>query len=195
MAGTAHWLGTTRVRALIASALGVCLVLGGAVVSVDRLHTTPADVLEHPADPVSDAQSAAQVVESAKQIVTVAGLHTASAGYTLISCKDRDDPPYQGAVYLTFAVPASAGTDAYLPAVAAALVDHGWVEAVAPGDRVLAKTLSKDAVTVRVSRQSDDPGVGVLRIYGQCRNMNDHRRDATSWVDITDQLPRPAQGP
>jgi hypothetical protein len=190
MSRTAHWFPSTHVRALTAVALGACLVLGGAVVSVDRLHTTPADVLDHPAETVTDEQSAAQVVESAKQIVTLTGLRTASAGYTLMSCKDRDDPPYQGAVYLTFSVPASAPAAAYLPEISATLVDHGWAEALPPGDRALAKTLSKDAVTVMLSRHRDDPGVGVLRIYGQCRNMNDHRKDATSWVDIGDQLPR-----
>jgi hypothetical protein len=190
MSPTAHWFRSTHVRALTAAALGACLLLGGVVVSVDRLHTTPADVLDHPADPVNDEQSAAQVIESAKQIVTVTGLRTASAGYTLMSCKDRDDPPYQGAVYLTFTLPASALPDAYFPEITATLVDHGWAEALPPGDRALAKTLSKDAVTVMLSRHRDDPGIGVLRIYGQCRNMNDHRRDATSWVDITDQLPR-----
>jgi hypothetical protein len=195
MAPTVHWLRSTQARALLAAALGSCLLLGGAVVAVDRLHTTPADVLDHPADPVTDEQSAAQVVESAKQIVTLSGLRTASASYTLMSCKDRDDPPYQGAVYLTFALPGSAPADAYFPAIAATLVDHGWAEAVTPGDRALAKTLSKDAVTVLLSRQRDDPGTGVLRVYGQCRNMNDHHRDATTWVDITDQLPGPVKGP
>jgi len=39
--------------------------------------------------------------------------------------------------------------------------------------------------------QSENPGLGVLRIYGQCRNMNDHRNDSTAWIDITDRLKAP----
>ena len=39
--------------------------------------------------------------------------------------------------------------------------------------------------------QSEDPGLGVLRVYGQCRNMNDHRNDSTAWIDVTDRLKAP----
>jgi hypothetical protein len=76
----ADWLRSTQVRALIAAALTASLLLGGAILLVDRLHTTPSDVLDHPANPVTDDQSEAQAVESARQVVTLTGLQTASAG-------------------------------------------------------------------------------------------------------------------
>ncbi|HTX95510.1 MAG TPA: hypothetical protein VME67_12035 [Mycobacterium sp.] len=183
-------LRSKQIRALIAAALAVSLLLGGAFVVVDRLHSTTSDVLDHPANPVGDDQSQAQVVESAKHIVTLTGLHTSSAGYMLMSCKDRDDPPYQGAIYLTFALPDAAQADTYFPAVAAMLVDHGWTQGLSPNNHPFAKTFSKEAVTVIIYRHDDDPSLGVLRVYGQCRNMNDHRKDTTSWVDLTDQLRR-----
>ena len=183
-----EWLRSKQARALIAAALALSLLLGGAFLLVDRLHSTPSDALDHPANPVTDDQSKAQVVESAKQVVTLAGLRTASAGYALMSCKDRDDPPYQGAIYLTFALPAAARADTYFPAIAATLVTHGWTEGLPPNDHAFAKILTKDAVTVIVYRQNEDPGLGVARIYGECRNMNNHRGDATAWIDITDQL-------
>jgi hypothetical protein len=183
-----EWLRSKQALALIAAALALSLLLGGAFLLVDKLHSTPSGVLDHPANRVTDDQSQAQVVESAKQIVTLTGLRTASAGYTLMSCKDRDDPPYQGAIYLTFALPDAARADTYFPAIAAALVTHGWTEGLPPNDHAFAKILTKDAVTVIVYRQNDDPGVGVARIYGECRNMNDHRKDATTWSDITDQF-------
>jgi hypothetical protein len=186
-----EWLRSTQVRALIAAALTVSLLLGGVFLLVARLHTTPSDILDHPANPVTDDQSEAQVVESAKQIVGLTGLQTASAGYMLMSCKDRDDPPYQGAIYLTFVLPAAARADAYFPAIATTLAAHGWIEGLPPNDHTYAKSLTKDAVTVIVYRQSEDPGLGVLRVYGQCRNMNDHRTDATAWIDITDRLKTP----
>jgi hypothetical protein len=183
-----EWLRSKQARALIAAALALSLLLGGAFLLMDMLHTTPSDALDHPANPVTDDQSQAQVVESTKQVVRVTGLRTASAGYTLMSCRDRDDPPYQGAIYLTFALPDAARADTYFPTIAAALVTHGWTEGLPPNDHAFAKILTKDAVTVIVYSQNDDPSLGVARIYGACRNMNDHRKDATTWTDITDKF-------
>ncbi|MEE6177376.1 hypothetical protein [Mycobacterium sp. 050134] len=39
-------------RALIGASLAISLALGGALVWVDRLHSTPDDVLDHPTSPV-----------------------------------------------------------------------------------------------------------------------------------------------
>jgi hypothetical protein len=183
-----EWPRSSQVRALTAAALAISLLLGGAFLLVDRLHSSPSDSLDHPVNPVTDDQSEAQVVESAKQIVTLTGLQTASAGYLLMSCKDRDDPPYQGVIYLTFALPPEARADTYFPSIAATLVTHGWTEGLPPNEHSFGKTLSKDGVTVIAYRHSDDPSVGVLRLYGQCRNMNDHRNDTTAWIDITGQF-------
>lgn len=186
-----EWLRSTQVRALIAAALTASLLLGGAFLAVDRLHTAPADVVDHPAHPVSDDQSRAQAVESAQQIVALARLQTASAGYTLMSCKNRDEPPYQGAIYLTFALPAGARPDAFFPATAATLAAHGWTRGLPPNDHAFAESLTTDSATAIVYLQSEEPSVGVLRVYGQCRNMNDHRNDSTAWVDVTDRLRAP----
>lgn len=175
-------------RALVAVALAVPLLLGAAFLVVDRLHSTPADALEHPVDPVSDGQSRTQVVESAQHIVSATNLHTTSAGYSLMSCKNRDEPPYQGEIYLTFAVPAAEQADTYLAGVTATLASRGWAEGLPPNNHAFARTLTKDGVTVIVYRHDDDPGFGVLGVYGQCRNMNDHRRDATTWTDVTNQV-------
>ena len=184
--GTFEWLHSGRARALILAALMVSLLLGGAFVVVSELRPSPADVLEHPANPVNDDQSRAQVLDAAHQIVTLAGLRTTSAGYLPMSCKDRKDPPYQGAIYLTFAVPADVASDKYFPAIATTLVSHGWVEGPQPGGRTDGRMVSKDAVTAIVYRDDDDPGLGVLRLYGECRNMNDHRHDG--WTDVAAEL-------
>ena len=182
-----EWLSSRWARPTIAAALAVPLVLGGAFLSVGRLHSSTSD-LDHPANPVSDDQSRAQVVESAKQLVTATGLQTTNAGYLLMSCKDRDDPPYQGAIYLDFALPPGARPDTYFPTIAGALVAHGWTEGSPPNDHVFGKTLTKDDVIAITYPQREDKSRGVLRLYGQCRNMNDHRRDTTAWIDVTGQL-------
>ncbi|WP_241524211.1 hypothetical protein [Mycobacterium paraense] len=187
----AEWLRSTQARALIGAALSASLLLGGAFVAVDRLHTTPSDAVDHPANPVTDDQSRAQVVEAAQQIVTLARLQTASAGYTLMSCKNRDEPPYQGAIYLTFTLPAGARPDAFFPSTAATLAAHGWARGLPPNDHAFAESLTKDPATAIIYLQSEEPSLGVLRVYGQCRNMNDHRSDSTAWVDVTDRLKAP----
>lgn len=193
MAGTtrAEGLRSAQARTLIAVALTASLLLSAAILLVDRLHTTTADVLDHPANPVTDDQSQTQVVESAKQIVTLTGLRTSSAGYTLMSCKNRDDPPYQGAIYLTFALPAGARPEGYFPALAATLTAHGWTEGLPPNDHPFARSLTKGPVTTIVYGANEDAGLGVLRVYGQCRNINNHRSDATAWTDVTDRVKAP----
>lgn len=183
-----RWLRTRTASGLLAAALLIPLVLGGAFLAVARLHSSPTDSLDHPAHPVSDQQTEAEVVEPAKQLVSVARLQKVTAGYLLMSCKDRQNPPYQGAVYLNFAVPAENQTDTYFKDIVAAMVAHGWTEGLPPNQHAFGSTLRKDGVTAVLYRDDDYPNLGVARLYGQCRNTNDHRNDTTAWVDITNQL-------
>lgn len=185
--GREDWRRSRWTRPLIATALAVSLLFGGAFLWFGKI-TPPSDYLDHPANPVSDAQSQAEVLEPARQIVAVAGLRTTSAGYLMMSCKNRDEPPYQGAIYLTFALPTGSRAEDYLPTVKTALVAHGWTEGVRPEDQLLARSLTKDAVTAILYRDRDDTRLGVLRLYGQCRNINDHRKDSTAWRNITGEL-------
>jgi hypothetical protein len=180
-------LRSRRFRVLIAASLALTSVLGGAFVSVDRLHSTPSDVLDHPASPVSDQESKDQVVEPARQIVALTGVQTASANYLFMSCKNRDDPPYQGSVYLTFRLPADERADTYFQRIASALGTHGWAEGPPPNSHAFGHVFSRDAVTVTLYRDDDDPSVGIVRLHGECRNMNDHRSDA-GWVDVTGEV-------
>ena len=180
-----------RVRALLAAAFVVSLLLGGAFLVVSALRPSPSEKLDHPASPVSDDATAAQVVESAKQIVSLAGWQTKSAGYLLMSCKNQNDPPYQGAIYLIFTLPAGTRRDTYFKTIAATLVTRGWAEGLPPNEHMFGMTVSKDAVTAIIYPHGDDPGLGVLRAYGECRDVNDHRKDASGWIDITNQFPGP----
>ncbi|WP_083184876.1 hypothetical protein [Mycobacterium malmoense] len=183
-------LRSKQIRVLVAVALAIPLLLGAAFLMVDRLHSSPVDALDHPDSPLSDDQSKAQVVQAARSVAATTSLRTSSAGYALMSCKNRDDPPYQGAIYLTFSLPAAAAADTYFPRIAATLAEHGWAEGLRPNNHAFAATLTKDAVTVIVYRHDDDPRLGVLRVYGQCRNVGDHHGDATAWSDITDEIGR-----
>ncbi|QLL05212.1 hypothetical protein [Mycobacterium vicinigordonae] len=182
------WLRSRQARLLIAASLVVSLLLGGAFLAFDQLHSTPADAIRPSDNPATDQQSRDQAVGAARNIVAVASLHPTTAGYLLMSCRDSHSAPYQGAVYLTFAVPAETRADTYLPVVAAQLAADGWAEGLPPANHAFGRTLTKNAVTAVIYRHDDDTRLGVLRLYGECRNMSDHRADATAWIDITDQF-------
>lgn len=173
---------------MLAAALTSTLVLGAAFLAVGRLHSSAADSVERPSRTASDEQTKTEVVKQARLIVAVAALQNATAGYLLMSCKNREDPPYQGAVYMDFVLPADARVDEYFRGIAMAMDARGWREGLPPHQNLFGKTLSKDGVTAMLYPDSDSPKHGVARIYGQCRDMNNHRGDSTAWVDITDQL-------
>lgn len=173
---------------MLAAALTSTLVLGAGTLAVDRLHTSAADAVEHPGPTATDEQTRAEVVEQARQIVSVAALQNPTAGYLLMSCKNREDPPYQGAVYMDFALPADAHGNKYFQGIARALAAHGWHEGPPPNQNVFGTTLSKAGVTASIFPDNNSPAHGVARIHGQCRDMKDHRHDSMAWVDVTDQL-------
>jgi hypothetical protein len=181
-------LRTPAARLLLAVALTVSLALGGSFLAVDRLHSSPADALEHPGRTATDEQTKAEVVEQAKHIVAIARLQQATAGYLLMSCKNRDDPPYQGVVYMNFTLPADARVDKYFQTIADTMMARGWDAGSPPNQHLYGKILSKNGVTAILYPDGDYPNRGIARLYGQCRNMNDHRGDTTAWADITDQL-------
>lgn len=135
---------------------------------------------------MSDEQSTSQVVGSAKQIVDAAELHGVSGSYTFLSCTNLHDPPYQVAVYLNFALP-EANSVKRIREVAEAMVADGWQEAPAMGENFGMK-LTRDGVTSTFHENPDDPKFATMRIYGQCRNMSDHRNDNPAFTDITDRL-------
>ena len=190
-AGRGEWLRSPPARTLLTAALTIPLILAGAIVAVSRLHSSAADSVEHPARTATDEQTKAEVVEQARSIVAIARLQRVTAGYLLMSCKNRDDPPYQGAVYLTFTLPADAHPDAYFASVAAAMVARGWSAGLPANQYLFGKSLSKDGISAIVYQDSDSPDAGnhgIARIYGRCRDTTDHRNDPTGWTDITDQL-------
>jgi hypothetical protein len=186
--GSSSRLRSPATRTLTAAALTTALILGGAFLAVGRLHSSAADAVEHRGPTATDAQTQTEVVEQARGIVAIAGLQRPAAGYLLMSCKDRDDPPYQGAVYMNFTVPADARADEYFRTIAAVMVVHGWSKGLPPNQHLFGRNLSKDGVNAIVYQDSDSSNHGVARIYGQCRNMNNHRGDSTAWIDITDRL-------
>ena len=175
---------------LIAAALTICLVLGGAFIALHRFRDLRGAAVEPPAHPLTDEQAKQQVLEPARLFVEVGVLEKVTATYILLSCKNKDEPPYQGAVYLNFALPAPAETPRYLAAITAALTERGWTEALPPSKHPGGRTLTKDGVTAAYYRNLDVAGRGALQIYGECRDVTDHRTDPTGWIDVTAEMRR-----
>jgi hypothetical protein len=173
-------------RTVVAAVLFTAILIGTAVLVINRLHSSAADAVEHPGPAATDAQTQSEVVEQAKDIVAIAALQEPTAGYLLMSCKDHDNPPYQGAVYLDFQLPPDVSADQYFRAIAAAMVAHGWREGLPPNQHMFGRNLSKDGVNVILYPDRDSTTRGVGRIYGQCHDMNSHR--GAEWVDVTDRL-------
>src|ERR1700761_4854857 len=166
--GAQSGLRSTATRAMILVVSATSLIVGGAYVAIDRLHSTAASAVEHPGPAATDAQTQSEVVEHARDIVAITGLREPSAGYLLMSCKNRDDPPYQGAVYLDFQLPPDVSADQYFRGVSAAMVARGWRDGLPPNQHLFGRNLSKDGVNAIMYPESDSPTHGVARIYGQC---------------------------
>jgi hypothetical protein len=102
--GNDQWLRTPAARTLLLAALTISLVLGIGFVAINTSPDTAVSALGKSA-PLTDDQSRAQVIESARQIVTIAQLRDVNGSYVFLSCTNEHDPPYQAALYLNFPLP------------------------------------------------------------------------------------------
>jgi hypothetical protein len=177
------WLRSPRSVALLIGALVTSVILGTGFLLINDRH---ADALNLSGEPLTDAQAAGQVVDSAKQIVTVARLQEAAGGYSFVSCRNANEPPYQVAVYMSFLLP-DTNSVKYLGDVAAAMVAHGWTQAPSMGEH-FGRKLTKDGVTSIFYRNPNDPNFATMHLYGECRTTTDHRNDNPVWTEVTAQL-------
>jgi hypothetical protein len=182
------WLRSRPAVLLIAAALMLCLVLGLSFIALHRFRDMRGAAVEPVANPLTDQQSKAQVLGPARDIVADGNLRGVSGTYLLMSCQSSADPPYQGAIYLNFDVPGVLETPKYFRAIASAMTARGFTEGVPPTRHPGGRTFTRDGVTVTYYRNDDTSTRGTMQIYGECRNVSDHRTDLTGWVDVTAQL-------
>ena len=175
---------------LIATALALCLLLGLSFIALHRFREMRGAAVEPVAHPLTDEQSKSQVLEPARDIVAAAHLTGVSGTYLLMSCESSADPPYQGAVYLNFDVPGVLETPKFFTAIAAAMTARGFTEGMPPNRHPGGRTFTNNGVTVMYYRNDDKATRGAMQIYGECRNVTDHRLDVTGWADITPALVR-----
>jgi hypothetical protein len=172
------WIRSPQSLALLWAALAMSLVLGLTFVVVNR---PPPGAPNQGAAPLTDDQAAAQVVNSAREIVAAARLQEATGGYSFVSCMNETDPPYQTAFYMNFLLPQNNSAQ-FLHDVASAMIADGWMSP-ATGEQSDQK-LTKHAVTSMFQRNPDRIGFAIMRIYGECRNMTDHRNDNPAWTEV-----------
>ncbi|BBY83533.1 hypothetical protein H7I53_25960 [Mycolicibacterium pulveris] len=183
MPNRADWIRSRPSTALLWAAMVLCLLLGAAFVVVNE------PVVEAPrqvAEPLTDDQAAAQVVDAARQIVAAAHLPQPTGGYAYVSCKNTHDPPYQAVLYLNFVMPQDNWQ--YLDDVAAAMAAHGWAPAPTTAEHFGHK-LTRNGVTSVLHRQGAGTDVATMRLYGECRNTADHRDDNPAWTEVAFDAP------
>lgn len=176
------------VQLLIAGTLMVSLVFGAAFIVLHRTKDLRGPAVERPAHPLTDEQSREQVLHTARQFVAAGRLRAVSGSYLLMPCREGEEPMYQGSLYLNFDLPTIRETPAYFREIARNLYRGGWREGVPPGHHPGGKTLSNDGVAAVYYRHPDVPGRGVLQIYGECRDVADHRMDHIGFVDVSREL-------
>ena len=139
VSSTSEQIRSPQAVALLVAVFLASLVLGASFLLVD--HSGHSGAADRPADPLTDDQAAAQVVDAAREIVRLAQLRGATAGYIYVSCKNEHDPPYQAAVHMNFQMPQAFVK--YLREVAADMIAHGWKEAPTMGEH-FGRKLTKD---------------------------------------------------
>lgn len=141
------------------------------------------------ADPLSDEQAMAQVIDLAAQIAKTADLQHVSGGFSFESCNDQGDPPYRARVDMTFDVPAGVERNAYFEQIAATMVAHGWSAGPQQGKQPFGTVIRKDGVWAEIWVSPFMGADGAVQIFGECRNVTDHRGDGmANGFSINDRL-------
>lgn len=149
----------------------------------------PADRGTPSLSPLGDDAAKAQLVDLGRQIVTAAGLRDVDAGFRFTSCNDQGDPPHRGALDIGFGIPAGHPPSDYLAQVAARMRSAGWVDGPPPGQTYPGLVLRRAGVTAQFRPPTGYDPKGVVHLYGECRNMSDHRGDGpAAGHDVTAEI-------
>lgn len=139
------------------------------------------------AQDLPDAEARAQVVDAAKEIARAANLRVTYATFEWEWCNDQGEPPYHGRVDVAYEVPQGTESAAMAKQVAAvAARQPGWAPGPPPGLNPYGEVVHKGGV-MAIASVGNYPERGSLQIFGECRNMNDHRDDS-ALHDITGEV-------
>lgn len=141
---------------------------------------------EPEATPISDEDSRAQVVDAAKELVRAANLDVTYANLQWEWCNDQGEPPFRTKIEIAFVVPPGMTAQEFGATVAStAAAQPGWAPGPPPGNHAAGDIVRKGGVWAVVG-PGNYPQRGGIEIFGECRNMNDHRD--TAGVEITAEV-------
>jgi hypothetical protein len=87
---------------------------------------------------------------------------------------------------MTFLVPPGADHSGYFQRIANTMEANGWSAGALPGRHASGTVIHQEAVMATIGISPYVGTDGSVQLLGQCRNMNDHRRD--SGFSVKDQL-------
>ncbi len=151
----------------------------------------PATSPPAPVETSSDEDTMKQVIDPARQIIQVAGLKDVFGGFSFEACNDQGEPPYRGRLEVSFTIPGGVEPEKYIRQIADTMLQQGWYDGPPPGKRLFGTVIHTDAVMAVLSQHPVAREDGAIRIFGECRNMADHRNDAVKDVNVTDRLLSP----
>lgn len=145
-------------------------------------------------DPITAEQARAEVVEAARDIVTILHADVVDAKFSYESCNDQGDPPFRGAVILRLWMPGIPHDQPTDPnTVIHSLTAHGWSDN--PDFHSHSPALRKNDVdTIVTVTHPPPPGetLGahvVAHVNGECRDTFDHRTDHSILpVDVANEV-------
>jgi hypothetical protein len=166
--------------------LGLAVVLGGCSMFPhgDKPSTPPPE----PVQSQSDEDTIKEVVDPAKTIVAVAALKDVSGGVGFEACNDQGEPPYRGRLEMGFRIPDDIEPKKYFEQIAKTMVQqgNGWYDGPPPGKNPFGTVIHTDTVFAVIGQNPVAREDGYVHVFGECRNMADHKDGAS--VNVTDRL-------
>jgi len=121
-------------------------------------------------NPLTPEQAKAQVVDAAKEIVSITDLKVDKAWVELASCNDQGEAPFRGTVVIHYQPASSAAEDrAITDSIVGRLTAAGWSSDA--GFHSYAPALHKDGVSVLVYGQGPGQHGSLMDIRGECRDV------------------------
>ncbi|WP_236980474.1 MULTISPECIES: hypothetical protein [Mycobacterium] len=120
-------------------------------------------------NPLTPAQSRAQVVDAAQEIVHALGIQVVKSYFWRASCNDDGDPPFRGRANITYPLaPSFEQSDAEVAHMVEHLQTLGWTGD--SGFHSHSPAVKKDNVVVVFDVQAVSDRVRGIDLYGECRD-------------------------
>jgi hypothetical protein len=145
-------------------------------------------------DPLTPQGARAQVIDAARDIVTILHAEIAEATFSYESCNDQGDPPFRGAVTLRLWMPGTPHDQAVDPkTVIQSLTSHGWsTNSDFHSHSPAVRKNNIDTIVTVIHQPPPGQKIGahvVAQVDGECRDTVDHRTDRSILpVDVASEV-------